>query len=78
MKCHAGVTWCEKLFYGRRGQVCCSARCRARASRDRRTARLLAALGAVADYLPTVAQDAYDELMEALFKPGPGLARRAP
>ena len=49
---------CAALFEARRpDHVYCSARCRARASRDRRVARLLAHLPVVAHFLPPAVED---------------------
>ncbi len=55
---------CGETFEARRrNQTCCSAPCRAKAAKDRRTARLLGAALAVADYLPAAGQAAYDKLL---------------
>ena len=55
---------CGETFEAqRRNQTCCSARCRAKAAKDRRTARLLECALAVADYMPATGQRAYDRLL---------------
>ena len=60
---------CSDRFYGRLGQGCCSARCRAKAARDRRVQRLLIAAETLADWLPAAAQDAYDRLIVEIVGP---------
>ena len=56
----------ETFDVQRRDQMCCSARCRAKAAKARRTARLLECALAVADYLPAAGQAAYDALLREI------------